>query len=821
MRVAVWLWIVVLAGCQHGRVSPEAAFRGAHALLRAERYEPALAEAEEGLRSAEQHHDLLFTWRFRVLKAEILLARREVPQSVAALGGDPPPGSEWSECRARALLVRAQAAYLLSLNAEAQELLSRAAEAARQAGSPTLSTEVDLRRGSLLVRLSRFEEAQTEFRRVIETAGRQHDDYLQASAMGNLGYALLTASRYDEAIPWFEKARTLFSRMGAADSVARATGNLGSCHLRLGDLDEARQQFEQAQVDFAKTGNRFEQQIRVGAAGGVQLEMENYSAAAVQFKRALAISRQLPNDFWTARWLGNLAQTCIGLGDWDAAENFNHEALAVERRLPGSRSEIYALYNAARIAVARKHASDAEALFQQALRRPAEDPTIVLDVHAGLADLYLQTNRPRKAEAEFRSALASIDRRSAGLLKDEYKFSYLASLIRFYRMYVDFLMANGEPLRALQAAESSRSKVLGEKLGRVEAAAVKDAGDYRWLARRANATLLEYWLGDKQSYLWAITPDRIRHFVLPPRDAMRPLVDAYRGAIATQRNPLQAGGEAGRRLYETLLGPVDGASSGGRFIIVPDEDLYSLNFESLPAGAGADAFWIERATITLTPSLNYLAANSRASFAEPKPGLLLIGDPAAVLAQYPKLDFAAREMDAIASAMAAPQPTVLKGAAARPSAYAAAQPSRFRFIHFAAHAAANRASPLDSAVILSGPPEQCKLFARDVMAVPLAADLVTISACRSAGARTYAGEGLVGFAWAFLRAGARNVVAGLWDVNDRSTAEMMSRLYRQIAAGSPLPDALRTSKLALIHEGGAYAKPYYWAPFQLYTGACR
>jgi hypothetical protein len=76
---------------------------------------------------------------------------------------------------------------------------------------------------------------------------------------------------------------------------------------------------------------------------------------------------------------------------------------------------------------------------------------------------------------------------------------------------------------------------------------------------------------------------------------------------------------------------------------------------------------------------------------------------------------------------------------------------------------------------------------------------------------------LVGFAWAFLKAGAGNVIAGLWDVNDRSTMELMSRLYSEVSAGSSIPDALRISKLALIHRGGAYAKPFYWAPFQLYT----
>jgi CHAT domain-containing protein len=42
----------------------------------------------------------------------------------------------------------------------------------------------------------------------------------------------------------------------------------------------------------------------------------------------------------------------------------------------------------------------------------------------------------------------------------------------------------------------------------------------------------------------------------------------------------------------------------------------------------------------------------------------------------------------------------------------------------------------------------------------------------------------VAFAWAFLRARARNVIAGPWNVNDRSTAQLLSRLYREIARGT-------------------------------------
>jgi len=138
-------------------------------------------------------------------------------------------------------------------------------------------------------------------------------------------------------------------------------------------------------------------------------------------------------------------------------------------------------------------------------------------------------------------------------------------------------------------------------------------------------------------------------------------------------------------------------------------------------------------------------------------------------------------------------------------------------VHFAAHATANLESPLDSAVILSGPDAGYKLYARDVADQTLAADLVTVSACRSAGERAYSGEGLVGFAWAFLRAGARRVVAGLWDVDDRWTAQLMDRMYAGVAAGEPPSRALREAKLDLLRGGGRGASPYAWGAFQLFT----
>ena len=98
---------------------------------------------------------------------------------------------------------------------------------------------------------------------------------------------------------------------------------------------------------------------------------------------------------------------------------------------------------------------------------------------------------------------------------------------------------------------------------------------------------------------------------------------------------------------------------------------------------------------------------------------------------------------------------------------------------------------------------------------PLNADLVTISACRSAGDRALSGEGLVGFAWAFFQARAQNVVTSLWDVYDNSTAQLMEDFYSGVTAGHPYASALRDAKRKMFRS--TYKRPYYWAPFQLYS----
>jgi len=97
----------------------------------------------------------------------------------------------------------------------------------------------------------------------------------------------------------------------------------------------------------------------------------------------------------------------------------------------------------------------------------------------------------------------------------------------------------------------------------------------------------------------------------------------------------------------------------------------------------------------------------------------------------------------------------------------------------------------------------------------LPADLVVLSACQTALGRDIRGEGLIGLTRGFMYAGARSVVASLWQVDDESTAELMKRFYRAMLKEKRRPaDALRAAQLEMSRDK-RWSAPFHWAGFIL------
>jgi CHAT domain-containing protein len=307
---------------------------------------------------------------------------------------------------------------------------------------------------------------------------------------------------------------------------------------------------------------------------------------------------------------------------------------------------------------------------------------------------------------------------------------------------------------------------------------------------------------------------------LPKRSEIEQLVAQHQATIAdAMADPLGAAQSAGDKLYRMLVQPANKwISPDARVIIVPDGALHEINFETLVVDAPQRHYWIDDVQVEIAPSLAALTTEA-APVAKGTSRLLLVGNAPAHEPEFPALAYADAEMSRVAAHFAPDAVTRLEREHASPAAYTAAQPDSFAYVHFTAHATTNLESPLDSVVVLSGPQDRFKLYARDVALNRLHAELVTVSACRSAGDHAYSGDGLVGFSWAFMKAGARHVIAGLWDIDDASTPQLMDRLYAGIAAGHTPGRALRDAKRALIAAGGAPAAPYRWAAFELFTAS--
>jgi CHAT domain-containing protein len=753
------------------------------------------------------------TARFQLLKAEIFLFRREQAPAREILAGAFPDTPPFAPLRARHQLLTG---LLRITEGRLDEAVASLRDAARiDAEAPDVAIDAKVLQGQAFVRAGRWDEAEDVLADALSHAEQQQDRFRQASALHNLGMSRLLRSRFDAALPYFERVLS-FREFESFTIHATALTNVAMCYARLGEFDQAVMALQRAVRMHEERGAARYLQQALGELGNTYLLSGQYTDGIPHLLRALQVAKDSQALADAAIWTASLASAYIELKEWNSAALYNAEA----RRLGADQRNIpYQLLNDGQIAEGRGQMAMAAEAYRAAAEGGKNDPIVQWLVHAGLGRLDLAAGRTEAAIDRYEAALRIVEQTRLEVSRTDYKFSIQARLLRLYAEYVDVLVKRKQPERALVVADLSRGRVLAERQG-VAGPSRPLPTAFTATAAQLKAVFLFYWIGSEGSYAWVVDGKAIRLVPLTTtaNEIRQHVADYQRALVESLVDPVSSGTNAGDRLYEKLIAPVASQlPKDGRVVIVPDGALNTLNFETLPVPGEQRRYWIEDVEIAVAPSLASLTVRPTPTI-DREPSVLLIGDPVSADPKFPSLKYASAEMKAVSRAFS-DRASVYTAGRATPAQYLASQPGKFGIVHFTAHAEANAESPLDSAVILSPAAGGYKLYARDVADRPLSADLVTISACRSAGERTYAGEGLVGFAWAFLRAGARRVIAGLWDVDDRSTAALMGQLYEKLADGSSPGEALRSAKLEMIRSGAATAKPYYWAPFQLFVGA--
>ena len=814
--------VTTVVSCEREDRSPKPTVENANRKFLHGELRQSQEEAERGYQAYIGTNQEL-AWQFRILEAKAALWRGLYSDVLDITRSIPTPADRPDI--AIPVLTFAGVAHVNKHNfSEAERAFEAAQELCDTSTIPSCGYLLQAR-GLLASERSQSDSAEKLYRLTLSFA-RAHDDrFLEADAFLNLGAESLTEGHYDTAIEQSEAANQIATTIDAKNLELVTEGNIGWGYYRLGDSERALALFLKAEKTAADLGDLFDQENLLTNIGYVYMDKRKYGQATQSFQQALKLTQgtEAKSDIYNVQRV--LARLALQVGDPEQASYYTDQALHSARESKNHLDELYPLLVQGQIAARRGDTAAAKKTFEAVAQDKVCPIFLKWEAQHSLARLYEDQNQPSLADREYRAALATFEAARADVRHEDFHLSFLTNGWRIYDDYVHFLVARAKTNDALRWADHSRARTLSEGLGFLVKDKVADSPPLNVpeVARRSHGVILYYWLGERQSYLWAITPEKTSLFTLPAGAEIDAAVQRYRTALAGPVDVLAAGDNDGRWLYRTLIAPARASlPKDSTIFLIPDGSLNNLNFETLLVSEPKLHYWIEDATVASASSLRMLDA----SYAPEKKGerrLLLVGNSIAPNSKFPELLRAAAQMDSVASHFPAPDRLVLSRAAATPTAYLDSHPEQFTNLHFVAHGTASRLSPLDSAIVLSRPNQDTdsfKLYAREIISDsikhPLHANLVVISACYGTGDRSYIGEGLVGLSWAFLRAGSRNVIAALWDASAASTEKLMASFYDELDRGANPSAALRSAKLSLLHSN-EFNNPFYWAPFQLYT----
>jgi CHAT domain-containing protein/Tfp pilus assembly protein PilF len=386
--------------------------------------------------------------------------------------------------------------------------------------------------------------------------------------------------------------------------------------------------------------------------------------------------------------------------------------------------------------------------------------------------------------------------------------------------------------------------------------------------------LLEYALGESESYLWVVSRTSLATYRLPGRAQIETAARRMSNLAATRSQSRLARirtadvelDRASRVLGYMLLGPARDHLGSKRLLIVADGPLSYVPFAALykPLSSSARAasergrrgpgLLIDEHEIVGLPSASTLAilrreaskrdraANAVLVFADPvfdkndarirngagqpAPAPVSAGPesdvPAAVRGMgFRRLLLTRQEAMDIASIAPKGEATIALDFDASRAAVTGADLSKYRTIHFATHGLLNNEHPESSGIVLSlfdekGMPQNGFLRLFEIYNLDLAAELVVLSACQSGLGKDVRGEGIIGLTRGFMHAGAERVVASTWKVDDQATAELMKSFYQgMLKHGQSPAAALRAAQISM-RKRSYWRSPFYWASFTLH-----
>jgi CHAT domain-containing protein len=691
--------------------------------------------------------------------------------------------------------------------------------------------------------LGEHQKALDLYLQVQEVHRAQDKSYVDPILLSNIGATYSQLGQYQTGLDMH--LRVLAIRRASGSSVrglAITLNNIASCYRDLGDRPKALDYYLQALNLMPRLGNPFYTAATLNNIGISYRNLGQLEKALDYFNQALAVRQTIGDQNGEAVTQSDIARLERDRGNFVEARNRIEAALAAIESLrlkvvnPHFRTSLFA-------SVQRNREFYIDLLMRMHKQSAAEH-------FDALAFQASETGRARsllELLAEARVAIREdVD---ASLLERERTLLEQISDVADRQDQLFKFRHTPEQATALAGQLSKLTAEYEQVQDRIRQASPRYAAltqpvplgldEIQQKVLDADTVLLEYSLGEEKSYLWAVTPTSIASHELPGRATIEPLARRVYDLLI-QRNPQYA--EAAATLSQTLLAPVAADLKDKRLLIVGDGVLQYVPFAALPSPVAGDSDpLIVKHEIVTVPSAAVVAVlrqemtNRRAAektlavFADP---VFSLNDPrvespqangtarSGGLPTMRRLRFSRQEADEIARFVPNDSRIAAVDFAANRALATSGEIGRYRIVHFATHGLINNEHPELSGVVLSlvdekGRPQNGFLRLYDLYNLKLSAELVVLSACQTGLGRDIKGEGLVGLTRGFMYAGAPRVVASLWQVEDRASAEVMKRFYEGMFEKKLSPAAALKAAQVSMHNDKRWHAPYYWAAFTL------
>ncbi|HKD18733.1 MAG TPA: CHAT domain-containing tetratricopeptide repeat protein [Thermoanaerobaculia bacterium] len=714
--------------------------------------------------------------------------------------------------------------------------------------------------------LGEYQEALDRDRESLAIGRRLHDREVTAWALNGVGLTYWALGDAEKSLGPFEEALVLWRALGDRRAEGFTLQNLGYSYWTLGATQRALAAYRQVLPVAHALGDRTAEALALNNIGIVQIELEDFAEAMATLRQALALWQATGNAHGMAITLHNLATANERLGRVEEARASWQQSLDAARRAGDRLNEAVDLAAMARLALRLGNLDDARTRIDESL-------AVVESVRGDLAVPGLKSSFLSSQQDGFAIAIdvyLALDAREPGRgwsarafqISERARARSLVEGIAEARLDLDQDLP--EDLRRREAEIGGRIKALEAKAAsgaadRAELDRLLEHTEDEWdqliaeMRRRTpryaslrypQAVSAEearrFLVASSAIVSYSVSAERIVVFVLTPaglsakRLEVRPSeiderVQDFVGLIS--RDDGDRWKRLGARLYGELVLPWIGElpASTKTLIVVPDEVLSSLPFEALSPAAEGSRRLVETFDVSYAPSVTALGElRTGATPGGRTADLLVVADPILTPPRGRGRDLeageAAFDLAALPHASAEARAiarfggsgtVVLTGALASEGRLRQEPLERFRVLHFATHGLLDERHPSRSGLLLAADAGTDGLLtSREIYGLKLRSDLVVLSACQTGRGRILAGEGVQGLARAFFHAGARSVVATLWNVDDLWSETLMTTFYARLADGETRSEALTHAKRELLAERPALA-PRSWAGFVL------